>query len=89
MRVDIFLVALTVLLFVYACMLLYFAAKSQKPLKTLCGGALSGLGALAVVDITTTFTGVFIPLNAWTVGSSAAFGIPGVISLLIINKIIL
>lgn len=88
MRVDFLYIILGVAFFVYAFALFIIAAKTKKPFSTVFSGAVSGLGALAVVDILSKFTGVFIPLNVWTVSSSAALGIPGVISLLLVDKMI-
>ena len=89
MCVDIFYALAIIAFAIYFFVLLVIAVKTQKTLKTIASGAFSGIAALTLVDITSVFTGVFIPLNMWTVGSSAAFGIPGVISLLWLNKIIL
>ena len=89
MRVDVFSTVLIIVFAVYIFSLLIIAVKTNKPFKTMAGGAISGIAALTLVDITSTFTGVFIPLNMWTVGSGAVFGMPGIISLLVLNKIIL
>jgi len=55
---------------------LIFAFKTGKPFRAL--NAFSGLAVLAIINITTRFTGVHIPLNQWTAGLSAGFGIPAV-----------
>ncbi len=89
MRVDFLYIILMIAFLIYVFALLIIAVKTNKPFSTMAGGAATGIAALAVVDLTSTFTGVFIPLNVWTVSSSAAFGIPGVISLLIVNKIMI
>ena len=45
--------------------------------------ALSGMGALWAVNASGAFTGVFLPLNLFSLAVSLAGGIPGVILLLI------
>lgn len=57
---------------------LIFAVKTGKPIKALLLNSVSGLAALALIDITTRFTGVHIPVNVWSAGLSAGFGIPAV-----------
>lgn len=58
--------------------ILIFAFKTGKPLKALLLNAISGIAALMLINITARFTGVHIPLNQWTAGLSAGFGIPAV-----------
>ena len=58
--------------------LLIFAFKSGKPLRTLLLNALLGISVLILINLTTRFTGVHIPINRWTAGFSAGFGIPAV-----------
>lgn len=57
---------------------LIFALKTGKPFKALLLNAVSGIAALMLINITTRFTGVHIPINQWTAGFSAGFGIPAV-----------
>ena len=73
---------------VYLLILLIVAFKTAKPLKTVLIGVALGVAALAAVDLTSRFTGVYIPINPRTVGGSAAFGIPGVITFLIMKTIL-
>ena len=63
---------------------LIFAFKTGKPLRALLLNALSGLAVLALVDITTRFTGVHIPVNQWTAGISAGLGVPAVCLFLVL-----
>lgn len=58
--------------------LLIFAFKSGKPLRILLLNALLGISVLILINLTTRFTGVHIPINRWTAGFSAGFGIPAV-----------
>lgn len=60
------------------------AFKTGKPLRALLLNALSGLAVLTLIDITTRFTGVHIPVNQWTAGLSAGLGVPAVCLFLVL-----
>lgn len=79
---KIFSIILAVL---YAIIMLYFCYKNGRIFKTLAVFAISGLVTLVIVNISSTFTGIGIPVNLWTVGSSSVFGLPGVLGLLILR----
>ena len=49
--------------------------------------AVSGLAVLLIINLTTKFTGVYIPANYFTVASSGVLGLPGVFGVLIANFI--
>lgn len=66
---------------------LIFAFKTGKPFRALLLNALSGLAVLTLIDITTRFTGVHIPVNQWTAGLSAGFGVPAVCLFLVLPVI--
>jgi pro-sigmaK processing inhibitor BofA len=68
-------------------MILIFALKSRKFFKTLFINALLGLGAIAIIDITSKYTGVHIPINYWTASAGGILGLPGVFGVLISNFI--
>lgn len=74
-----------IILSVYCIMLFVFCLKSGKLLKTLLLSALSGIVTLAAVNILSRYSGVYIAVNAWTVGASSLFGLPGVIGLLTVR----
>ncbi len=78
---------LTVAVIVYFLVYIILALNCKKPFKTLILITLGGLAALAVVDLTSRFTGVYIPVNPYTVGISASGGIVGTVALLIIKLI--
>jgi hypothetical protein len=61
--------------------------KSPKPFQRAIGGIITGLCALAAVNLTGMFTGVTLPLSPLTIGVSGAAGIPGVTMLLLLNLI--
>ena len=78
-------ISFIILLVVYLLLILVFSAKTGKMLKTLLLSVASGLAVMAVINILSRFTGVDISVNAWTIGSSAVFGIPGVLGLLVLR----
>ena len=78
-----------VVLIVGALSLLIFAVRTKKFFKTLILNAFLGLAVMAVIDLTAKFTGAHIPVNWWTVGGSAVFGIPAVSGYLILPLIFL
>ena len=57
--------------------------KSRRPFRSAVINALLGVAALAAVNLTARFTGVRVPLNIYTVPSSAVFGIPAVMTFVV------
>ncbi len=70
---------------IYACVLLYYCYKNGRIFKTLGLFVASGWLTLVLVNISSAFTGIGIPVNAWTVGGSGVFGLPGVLGLLVLR----
>lgn len=66
-----------------------FAVSSRKFLKTLFFNAFLGLASLAIIYLTKSYTGVFIPINSYTAGVGGILGLPGIIGLLVLNFIFL
>ena len=62
--------------------------KAERPVRKAIGGILTGLCALAVVDLTGCFTGVTLPISPLTIGVSGVGGISGVTMLLLLNLIL-
>ena len=62
-----------------------FCIGSKKPFKYLLLNLLSGVIALAAVNLTARFSGVHIPVNPYSAGAGAVFGIPAVFGLLILR----
>lgn len=81
-------ISFIILLGIYLITLIAFCYKSGKTLKTLLMFCFSGLAVFAVINLLSKFTGVDIAVNGWTISSSAVFGVPGVIGLLILRMII-
>lgn len=60
---------------------------AKRPIQRAAGGVIIGVGALAVVNFSSYFTGVSIPVSLLSLGVSAAGGVPGVTLLLLLNLI--
>lgn len=73
---------------IYGFLYFIFAAGTNKPFKTIIFHAFLGVGAIAIINLTSKFSGVYIPINPYTLTSSATLGLPGTISLLLIKIII-
>lgn len=76
-------ISFIIILSVYSLLLLFFCIKSGRFVRTLLLSALSGIIVLTAVNVLSGFTEVGIPVNGWTVGTSALFGMPGVLGLLV------
>ncbi|WOC33236.1 MULTISPECIES: pro-sigmaK processing inhibitor BofA family protein [Caproicibacterium] len=63
------------------------AGKSPRPFVTAAGSVVTGLAALFAVSLTSSFTGVSLPISPISMGVSAFLGIPGVTVLLLLNLI--
>ncbi len=81
-------ISFIIIMVVYVCLFLYFCYKNGKLLKTLMLSCLSGLAVFTVVNLLSDFTGVYIPVNWYTTGSAATFGVPGVLCLLTLRMIL-
>lgn len=72
---------------VIICGAIVFMIRSPGTLRKITAGAAAGLMALAAVDLTSTFTGIYIAVSVWTIAVSALLGLPGVISILFLKLI--
>ena len=61
------------------------AARSKLPLATGLGSAISGVGALAAVNLLSAYTGVSIALNFVTAFVAVVLSVPGVVTLLLLR----
>ena len=68
--------------------LLIFHIKSHRLIKSVLSNALLGFAAIALINLTQKFTGVFIPLNWYTVGGSGIFGLPCVCGIILTQILI-
>lgn len=83
---EIIMVALGV---IYAIALLCAAAKTDHFFKTLIFSALIGSSVFLALVLLSPFTGVELSLNPWSLGTSAAAGLPGVVGMLIVKLILI
>ncbi|MBE6761854.1 MAG: hypothetical protein E7551_06165 [Ruminococcaceae bacterium] len=72
---------------VYGFLYFIFAVGTNKPFKTIIFYAFIGLAGLTLVNLTSKLSNVFIPINAYTLSISALLGLPGTISLLLLQMI--
>lgn len=73
---------------VCAFVLLILHIKSHKMIKSILLNALLGFAVIVIINLTQKFTGVYIPLNWWTVGGSGVFGLPCVCGIILLQIII-
>ena len=76
------------LLCVFAFVLLVMHIKSRRPLRSAGINALLGIAALALINLTARFTGVYIPVNIYSLPGAAIFGMPAVFAFVIIQTVI-
>ena len=57
-------------------------------MKKLAVSAFLGLAALTMVNLTTKYSGVSLPVSPLSIGTSAVLGIPGVILLVILENVL-
>ena len=69
--------------------ILILSIKSRKPLKFLFLNTFSGIFIICLIRLTQKFTGVFLPINQYTIICSSTLGIPGIIGILILNFIVM
>lgn len=72
---------------IYGFVYFIIAAKTKKPFKTIFSFAALGLLGLMVINLTSKFSGVYIPVNVYTVSLNAALGLPATITLLLLRLI--
>lgn len=68
--------------------LIQVIVRAERPVRRAVGGIITGLCALAVVNLTGLFTGVTLPISLLTLGVSGAAGISGVTMLLLLDLIL-
>ena len=74
---------------IFSLLILIFTFLDKKPFSRLLFNAILGIGALGIIDLSAKFTGVFIPINLYTVASSTVFSVPAVCLHLILQLIII
>ena len=68
-----------------AFVLLVLHLKSHRLIRSIILNALLGFVAIAIINITQKFTGVFVPLNWYTIGGSGIFGLPCVCGVVLLQ----
>lgn len=86
---KILLISLICLISISALIILLMALYSGRPIKWLFLNALAGVSALIIINLLKKYTGVYIPINAYSLFGATAFSLPAVIGFLILNLIIL
>lgn len=80
-------ITLITLTSIYGLVYIILAFMTKKPIRTILWTALLGVLSLAAVNLSASFTGVGIPINAYTVGLSAAGGVPAAAALILFRTI--
>ena len=71
-----------------ALVLLVLHIKSHKLIRSILANAFLGFVSIAVINITQKFTGVFIPLNWYTVIGGGTLGLPGICGIILAQILI-
>ena len=80
---------LGVIIWVALCLLVFFvfAIKSKHFFKTIFLNAFFGLSVLAIINLTSKYSGIYIPINPISVFCASNFSISGICGLLILNLV--
>ena len=62
-----------------------FAVTNRRGFSALILNAIGGAAALFAVNIAGLATGIQLSVNRWSLGAGALLGVPGVISMLVLN----
>ena len=67
---------------------LFFALRTKKFLKTLLTSAIMGISTLLILYFTSSLTGFMVQLTPLTIGVSGVFGLPGIVSIVLCKLIL-
>ena len=81
------LISVAVILSFSAFIILLMSFYSGKAIKRLFLNGLFGFFALLTINLTSKFTGVYIPINWYSIALTGVFSVPAVIGFLILNII--
>ncbi|MBQ6815647.1 MAG: pro-sigmaK processing inhibitor BofA family protein [Clostridia bacterium] len=84
MFIKIFLCIYVVVYFIF---LLIFYFKTKKPFKNFLIFSTFSLIILFIINLTSKFSGIYIPINYFTTGAAVFYGLPGIIALVILRAI--
>ncbi len=82
-KIGVIIVATLTALFVWIA-----AVRGGKPVHQVTRSAFSGLGALGLVHLLGAFSGIGLGVGWFTGGTAFLLGVPGVITLLLLNLIL-
>ena len=66
---------------------LFFALRTRKFIKTMLSSALIGISTLLILHFTSGLTGFSAELTPFTLGTSGIFGLPGVVAIVVCKMI--
>ena len=78
-----------IIFIVFAVIIFIAALFCKKPLKMLFLNSFLSILVLVIINLTSNFTGVYLPINQYTVSGCAVSGIPGVVMFLFFKLIFL
>ncbi|MBE6766174.1 MAG: transcriptional regulator [Ruminococcaceae bacterium] len=81
-------IILLVAAIIYFLVYIIFAICGKKPIRTILLFSFFGIISLTAVNLTSSLTGVYIPLNPWSLSVSAAGGIPATVALLLMRTVL-
>lgn len=84
---KIFLISIAVMLSLSAFIILLLSFYSGKAIKRIVLNGIFGFLTLLIINLTSKFTGVYIPINWYSIVGIGVFSIPAVIGLLVLNVI--
>lgn len=68
-------------------LVLFFAIRTRKFLKTLLSSAAVGIITLLILYFTSSFTGFSVQITPYTLGTSGILGLPGVVAIVLCKMI--
>ncbi len=86
---NVYKTVLIAVLTLFLTISLILSILSGKPIRTVIFNAFLGIVTLAIINLTSDYTDVYLPINIYTVCGSAVFGIPAICFFLILKLIII
>lgn len=78
-----------ILIFFYALIFIFLTLKTKRFMFSVVMNALLGVLLMTIINLTSKFLGVKIPVNEFSFLISSFLGVPGIILILLINIIFL
>ncbi len=73
---------------VFLLPLLFFYIKSHKFFKMVLFNGFLGISVLAIINLTSKFTGLYIPINWYSMGGISLFSVPAICLILVIQVLL-